>query len=117
MKKIFTLLICMVACSFAASANNYVERVEQCINALLNNTTPTTLMMTNLDANHDGALNIHDVTAIIDEGLQEQQINRAPVQNQDNEVETIIHEMLDGVPPTPTIDDVTKTVDKKLKKD
>ena len=113
MKKIFTLLICMVAISFAASANNYVDRVEQCINVLLGKTTPTTLMMTNLDANHDGALNIHDVTAIIDEGLQEQQIQRAPAQ--DNEISAIVNDILDGVPPTPTIDEVTDAVDKKLK--
>ena len=113
MKKIFTLLFCMVACSFAASANNYVDRVEQCINVLLAKTTPTTLMMTNLDANHDGMLSIDDVTAIIDEGLQEQQINRAPAK--ENEIDGMINDMLDGVPPTPTIDDVTDTVDKKLK--
>lgn len=113
MKKIFTLLFCMVAISFAASANNYVDRVEQCINVLLGKTTPTTLMTTNLDANHDGMLSIDDVTAIIDEGLQEQQINRAPAK--ENEINGMINDMLDGVPPTPTIDDVTDTVDKKLK--
>ena len=115
MKKIFTLLLCVVAFSFAANANNYVERVEQCINALLNKTAPTAIMMTNLDANHDGVLNIHDVTTIIDEGLQEQQINRAPAK--DNEVESIINDILDGVPPTPSIDKVTEAVDKKLKQD
>ena len=103
----------MVAISFAASANNYVDRVEQCINVLLGKTTPTTLMTTNLDANHDGMLSIDDVTAIIDEGLQEQQINRAPAK--ENEINGMINDMLDGVPPTPTIDDVTDTVDKKLK--
>ena len=113
MKKIFTLLFCMVTISFAASANNYVDRVEQCINVLLGKTTPTTLMTTNLDANHDGMLSIDDVTAIIDEGLQEQQINRAPAK--ENEIDGMINDMLDGVPPTPTIDDVTDTVDKKLK--
>lgn len=103
----------MVAISFAASANNYVDRVEQCINVLLGKTTPTTLMTSNLDANHDGMLSIDDVTAIIDEGLQEQQINRAPAK--ENEIDGMINDMLDGVPPTPTIDDVTDTVDKKLK--
>ena len=113
MKKIFTLLFCMVAISFAASANNYVDRVDQCINVLLGKTTPTTLMTSNLDANHDGMLSIDDVTAIIDEGLQEQQINRAPAK--ENEISAIVNDMLDGVPPTPTIDELTDTVDKKLK--
>lgn len=115
MKKIFTLLFCMVAFSFAASANNYAERVEQCIHALLNRTATTTLMTTNLDANHDGILNINDVTAIIDEGLQEQQINRAPAK--ENEVEGMLNNMLDGVPPTPTINEVTDAIDKKLKQE
>ena len=88
---------------------------QQCINALLSKTAPTAIMMTNLDANHDGVLNIHDVTTIIDEGLQEQQLNRAPAK--DNEVESIINDILDGVPPTPSIDKVTEAVDKKLKQD
>lgn len=115
MKRIFTLLFCVVAVSFAASADSYADRVEQCINALLGKITPTTLMINNLDANHDGALNIDDVTTIIDEGLQEQQTRRAPAK--DNEIKEMINNMLNNEPPTPTIDDVTDAVDKKLKKD
>lgn len=114
MKKIFTLLFCVVAVSFAASADNYANRAEQCINALLGKTT-TTLMINNLDANNDGALTIDDVTTIIDEDLQAQQTRRAPAK--ENEIKDMINNMLNNVPPTPTIDDVTDAVDKKLKKD
>ena len=33
----------------------------------------------------------------------------------ENEISAIVNDMLDGVPPTPTIDEVTDAVDKKLK--
>lgn len=115
MKKIFTLLFCVVAVSFAANADNYVNRVEQCINALLGNTSPTTLMINNLDANHDGALSIDDVTTMIDEDLQAQQTRRAPAK--ENDIEGMVKNILNNEPPTPTIDDVTNAIDKKLKKD
>ena len=114
MKKIFTLLFCVVAVSFAASADNYVNRVEQCINALLCNTSPTTLMISNLDANHDGALSIDDVTTMIDEDMQAQQTRRAPAK--ENAIEGMVKNILNNEPPTPTVDDVTDTIDKKLKK-
>lgn len=115
MKKIFTLLFCVAAVSFAASADNYVDRAEQCINVLLGKITPSTLMINNLDADHDGTLTISDVTTIIDEGLQEQLTRRAPAK--DNEIKDMINNMLNNVPPTPTIDDVTDAIDKKLKKE
>ena len=115
MKKIFTLLFCVVAVSFAASADNYANRAEQCINALLGKISPTTLMINNLDANHDGALSIDDVTTIIDEDLQAQQTRRTPAK--EKKIKGMVNNMLNNEPPTPTIDDVTDAVDKKLKKD
>ena len=52
MKKIFTLLFCVVALSAAADTD---AQIQQCINALLDNSAPTKIMAANnLDA--DGYL-------------------------------------------------------------
>ena len=114
MKKIFTLLFCVVAMGFAANASE-LPMVDKCINVLLGIEQPTAIMAANLDANGDGVINIADVTTLIDKALLAQQ--QAPAQPQAGEIDVkaIINDMLDGVPPTPTIDDVTDTVDKKLK--
>ena len=59
MKKIFTLLFCVVAMGFAANASDF-PMVDRCINALLGIDQPATLMASNLDANNDGMLSIAD---------------------------------------------------------
>lgn len=79
MKRFFTLLFCVAAMCVAAHANESTL-VNQCINVLLGNEQPTTLMATNLDANHDGAITIDDVTTLIDMALAQQNVNRAPAQ-------------------------------------
>lgn len=114
MKKIFTLLVCIAGLAFAANATD-VNDVQQCMNALLgHNGNPQMLNVPNMDPNQDGVLNIHDVTFLINEMLQEQQVNRAPAR------ETDINALIKTVIETegePTIDDVTNAIDKKLKKD
>jgi hypothetical protein len=114
MKKIFTLLFCVTAMSFASQAANNYDAVQRCINYLLGLEQPMTLMATNLDANHDGDINIEDVTTLIDMDLEANQPAMAPAQEVD--VEAVIKDMLDNEPPTPTIDDVTDTIEKKLNK-
>jgi hypothetical protein len=79
MKRFLMLLPCVAAMCVAANANESTL-VDQCINVLLGNEQPTTLMATNLDANHDGAITIDDVTTLIDMALAERNVNRAPAQ-------------------------------------
>lgn len=114
MKKIFTLLFCVVAMGFAANASE-LPLVDKCINVLLGNEQPTAIMATNLDANGDGVINIADVTTLIDMALLGQQ--QAPAQQQPGEidVQAIINDMLDDEPPTPVITDVTDGIDHNIK--
>ena len=116
MKKIFTLLICVVAMSFAAHANdNNMDLVYRCIDVLMGKSQPTAIMTTNLDANHDGVIDIADVTTLIDMALLAgKPAAKAPAL--ETSVEDMIDNMLDGVEPTPTIGDVTDAIDKKLEK-
>ena len=79
MKRFLMLLSCVAAMCVAANANESTL-VDQCINVLLGNEQPTTLTATNLDANHDGAITIDDVTTLIDMALAQRNVNRAPAQ-------------------------------------
>ena len=113
MKKIFTLLFC-VAMGVAANASE-LPLVDQCINVLLGVEQPTALMAANLDANHDGVINIADVTTLIDMALQAKQ-QKAPARTEGEiDVQAIINDILDGEPPTPTISDVTDGIDHNIK--
>ena len=79
MKKIFTLLFCVGAMALASNANTLHER---CIEYLLHNNATTTLNATqqnDLDANHDGVINMDDLTTIINMELAEAQMTLAPV--------------------------------------
>ena len=71
MKKIFTLFFCVLAMSFAASASD-IPAADQCIDVLLGKVQPTMIMATNLDANHDGVIDITDAVAIINLYLNSQ---------------------------------------------
>lgn len=114
MKKIFTLLFCVVAMGFAANASE-LPMVDKCINVLLGVEQPTAIMAANLDANGDGVINIADVTTLIDMALLGQQ--QAPAQQQAGEidVQAIINDMLDDEPSTPVITDVTDGIDHNIK--
>ena len=114
MKKILTLLFCVVAMGFAANASD-LPLVDKCINVLLGYEQPTAIMAANLDANGDGVINIADVTTLIDMALQANQ-QKAPARNDSEiDVQAIINDILDGEPPTPTITDVTDAVDHNIK--
>lgn len=119
MKKIFTLLCCVAAFSFATSANTNVELVEQCINVLLNNNGPSRVQATEVnpvfDANHDGVITIADVTALIDQGLEQEMANHAPSQKMD--VDAIIDEILTSDKPKANIGDVNKAIEHNLKQE
>lgn len=78
MKKIFTLLFCIGAMALVSNANTLHER---CIEYLLNNNAAPTLNATqqnDLDANHDGVINMDDLTTIINMELAEAQMTKAP---------------------------------------
>jgi len=113
MKKIFTLLFCVAAMSLTASATD-TTLIDRCINVLLGNESPTMIMATNLDANHDGVITIADVSTLVDQALEAQRANLAPAQYQDAEVEAIINELLVTDKDDPTINDVSKAIDCKI---
>ena len=111
MKKIFTLLLCVVALSAAAEID---QRTEQCINALLGNLPSEMLMSANLDADHDGVLTIADVTTLIDLSL-EQQVNRAP--SQEIDIDAMAREIVLSPTHEPNVSDLNEAIDKKLKEE
>lgn len=112
MKKFFSLLLCVTAISFASNASEY-PMIDQCINMLLGNVQTTQLMTTQLDANHDGVLTIADVSALIDQELQAQQVNRA--QAMDIDVDAIAKEVIATESGEPTINDVNRAIHQNLK--
>lgn len=114
MKKFFTLLLCVAGMAIAANAEE-VNPVRQCIDALLSQDNNTKAVVApTMDPNHDGVLNIHDVTFLIDQQLRNEAVQNAPAQEID--INGLIHEVLvnDG---NPNIDDVTNAIDKKLNKE
>lgn len=112
MKRIFTLLFCAVAIGISANASD-LPLVDMCINVLLGNEQPTSLMAPNLDANHDGAITIDDVTTLIDQALAAEQVNRAPAQEID--IDALVKEVLETQTGEPTIHDVNQAIDQNLK--
>ena len=111
MKKIFTLLFCVVALS--AAANNEAQ-IQQCINALLTQ-TPNTQMMApnaNLDADGDGVLTIADVTTLIDQMLLGD-VNRAPAKQID--IDALAKQAVRSTTGEPNVNDVNEAIDENLK--
>jgi len=114
MKKIFTLIICLMGMTVVANATD-ITPVENCIQYLLaNHNNSQTLrandMNASMDANHDGVINIQDVTTMINEMLRAQQANRAP----EADIHEMIQQALKSDTGTPNIDDVTDAIEKKL---
>lgn len=119
MKKIFTLLFCLTAMSLACNAYD-LTTVNQCFDVMLTHNADNQMLASpNLDANHDGVINIHDVTCMIDEMLRAQQVerasNRASASNDNVNIEKLMKEVLESETETPNIDDVTDAVNKKLR--
>jgi len=108
MKKIFTLLFCVVAMGFAANASVF-PMVDRCINALLGIDQPMTLMATNIDANNDGVVTIADATDLIDQALLANTVNRAPAQSID--IDGLVKQTLETKTGDPNIKDVEQAVD------
>ena len=67
------------------------------------------------DANHDGVITIADVTALIDQGLEQEMANHAPSQKMD--VDAIIDEILTSDKPKANIGDVNKAIEHNLKQE
>lgn len=113
MKKIFTLLLCLVALSAAADND---DQIQQCINALLQKPNTAKLLMANpdLDANHDGVLTIADVTTLIDLKLQAQaEANRAPAKQID--IDELAGKVIRSTTGEPNITDLNDAIDSNLK--
>lgn len=113
MKKIFTLLFCVCAVAIAAHADN--ARIEQCINVLLGNESITTLNAQNLDVNNDGIVDINDVTEMIRQDLATKPARAKAKQPID--VDAIIKDIIDDVPPTPNLGDVNEAISKNLEEE
>ncbi len=118
MKKIFTLLFCLIGMTVAANATDRAT-VDQCIQALLNggNGNPTMINTPNMDANHDGVLNIHDVTFMIQEMLQAEEAEMAIQASAKGKVDidALIKQVLETKEETPNIHDVTNAVEENNK--
>jgi len=112
MKRIFTLLFCVVAVTVAANAS---ERALQCINALMSNEAVTSIKAANLDANHDGVLTIADVTAIIAEEMQKAKQAECAPADELIDVEAIADEAVKSETGEPSLKDVNKAIDHNLK--
>lgn len=112
MKKIFTLLFCVVAIGLTASAEDN-SLIDRCINVLLTSEQPTRAMAADLDANHDGVISIGDLTALIDQKLAANQGNRAPETQVD--VDALINEVLKTPTGEPNIHDVNEAIEHNLK--
>lgn len=111
MKKIFTLLFCLVAVSALASTTT---NHEQCMRVLLGFEQPTAIMAAQLDANHDGEISIADVTTMLSQALVESLANNAPaVTEGKDKVQTLIDDILYGEPPTPSITEVTDAINEQ----
>ena len=111
MKKIFTLLFCLVALTAAA---NTQENIDQCINALLNQPSTNMLMAANLDADGDGVLSIADVTTLIDQMLAVQaEANRAPAKQID--IDALADEIVRTTTGEPNVNDLNEAIDTNLK--
>ncbi len=109
MKKIFTLLFCVVALSAAANVD---EQIQQTIDVLLNKANPAKLTAANLDANGDGMLDIADVTYLIDQKLQGD-VNRAPAKQID--IDKLADEIVRTTTGEPRVTDLNEAIDQNLK--
>jgi len=113
MKKIFTLLFLVTAMALTASAQGD-GLVEKCVNVVLGKTQPTTMIMaTNLDVNQDGAIDIEDVTLLIQAQIEE--AKKAP-QQELIDVDDLIEKALNTNTGEPNVDDVSKAIDHNMKR-
>lgn len=70
MKKIFTSLFCVLAVGLFAHADDNAL-IDQCINTVLGGDNATmTIATPNMDVNHDGVVNITDITIMINQDIQ-----------------------------------------------
>lgn len=70
MKKIFTSLFCILAVGLFAHADDNAL-IDQCINTVLGGDNVTATIATpNMDVNNDGAINITDITIMINQDIQ-----------------------------------------------
>ena len=114
MKKIFTLLFCVAAMAFAASAQGD-DNVDKCINIVLGNEQPTTtIKAVNYDVNQDGVIDIEDVTLMIRVN-SEAGVQSAPAQ-EEIDIDGLVKEVLQSKTGEPNISDVNKAIDQNLKR-
>ena len=114
MKKIFTLLFCVAATAFAASADNDAL-IDRCINYLLGNETNITMIQAhNMDVNNDGVVNITDATMLINQSIRERQPQFTPRQRKLN-TDALIDKALNEDPSTVSITTVTDAINEDLK--
>ncbi|MBQ3731543.1 MAG: hypothetical protein IJS04_03550 [Muribaculaceae bacterium] len=112
MKKIFTLLFCVAAMALAANAET--SRAQECINYLLyGSDAPKAAMVAEFDVNNDGVVDICDATMMINMDIQARAQAKAPAKNK-VDVDAIINDILDDVPPTPNLGDVNTAISKNL---
>ena len=90
--------------------------VQECINAALNSNNPAKITQATerFDLNHDGIVDVSDVTMIIKMTLEEQNVQAAaPAQKID--VDSLIREALQSTTGEPNISDVNRAIDHNLR--
>lgn len=113
MKKIFTLLFCVAATAFAASADNDAL-IERGINYLLGNESDITMLQAqNLDVNNDGVINITDIITLINANIQEKKAQLASDNRKPN-TQALIDKVLNEESSSVTITTVTEAINEDL---
>ena len=117
MKKIFTLIFCVVAlCPMAKADNNAL--IDRCINFILGAGNPnTTIMAANLDVNNDGVVNITDVTNLVNSELQNSNQPRPMRVRSKTSVDELIQQTLNTKESSPNIQDVIKAISEENNKE
>lgn len=118
MKRIFTLLFCVGALALASHANTPVDR---CIDFLLTHNASTNItaaQLDDLDANHDGVINMDDLTTLINQEIAKIQAAKAPAHHKKSpKLQGKANRVAKFKPISRTIRHASDMIDKKVVKE
>ena len=116
MKRIFTLLFCIGAIALASHANTPIER---CVKYLVHNNMQhqaSPAQLADLDANHDGIINMDDLTTLINVEVAKNQTTRRAA-HQNNGAKVIGNAKKAKLMPISRIIRKPNVIEKKIKKE
>ena len=119
MKKIFTLLFCIGAIALASHANTPIE-IERCVEYLVHHNLqyqPSPEQLAELDADHNGIINLDDLTTLINIEVAKRQTARAAAhQNNGTKINNNTQKVKKFVPISRTIRQINDN-EKEYKKE